>query len=224
MIRFDFANPYLIYFLYNLLFIATVLALFFFKGFFKRNEEAILRLSGVLLLYSQGVLYIFPLFEGNYTLPFFICRITTLLVLFYFFFGGKFLHDVLFFFGSTGMFAVWIPAGPIDNIANLREYYFIGHYFVALFPFYLIAVKNYRPTRPTAIAMAVGFGVFLAAFVPVNEAMGWNYFFLSDRNPLFDMFPWMNHYIFAFLHALGLLLWFWLLVKLSDFYYDKSVS
>jgi len=222
MFRFDFANPYLIYVVYNALVIVTVLSFFRFKGFFQRNETAVLRLSGVVLLYSQVVLYILPLADGRYTLPFFICRITTLLVLFYFFFGGRFLHAILFFFGSTGLFAVWIPAGPIENIANLTEYYFIGHFFVAVFPFYLVAVKNYRPKRSTAIAMAIGFGVFLAAFIPWNEAMGWNYFFLSHRNPLFDLFSWMNYYVFAVLHAIGLLLWFLILVKIADAYYRRN--
>jgi len=222
MIRFDFANPYLIYAVYVALYFLAVFFLFWKKDFVKRHAGKILLVFLLALLHTQTVRYILPLLDGRVNLPFFVCRLATLLLLLYLFFRIKRMHGILYFWCSTGMLAVLVPMGPPETIATLSETFIIDHFVIGLMPFFLLSVKEYRPSYKEATIYALILGVIFFLYIPFKDVYGWNYFFMHRGNFLLRFFPDLNWYVFAYLKTLVIWIYFLPYAIFGKMYLDRQ--
>ncbi len=216
MLRFDFANPYLLYVLWLALTGGIIVAFARWPAFFRRRQVLIGSLTAGSMLYVIFVDYLLPLGRGTFSLasdlPFYICRLTSVTLFFYAIFKGpRLLRAFLFLFGATSFFAIVFPAGPPANVANLDETYIIGHMVVALFPLHQYFVHGYLPSRRSALIQAGWFTVALIVYARIEAHVEWGYFFMNERNMLLPLWPEMPWTVFALLHGVGLLILFYTL-------------
>ncbi len=208
MIHMDFISPYIIYALYAGVTAFAIGCLLKKAEFFRLHKPFILATALFAMIYTVLFRYVEPMTAGAFLmrrdLPFYVCRGTSLILLVYFLSRLKPLHHILYFLGGTGIFGVLVPAGPIDNIANLREIYFIEHFLLAIFPFYLLVVERYTPSFKQGVYITVGTLVVLFAFIPINEYMSWPYFFMSNANFFKEFWPSMSWEAFLLLKTLGI--------------------
>lgn len=212
MVTFDFFNPFAIYITFNLLTIVSVGLVLAKKDFIERHRKAILKAAAVLLAYTQSQRYILPLWTGTFSfeesLPFFTCRITTPILLYYTLTEERRCEPLLFYLGGTGIMGVFIPAGPIDNIPELTEYYFIDHYLLGLTPFYLVAVKGFSPSYRQAVVVTLVFALAMLAFLPLNRVLDTDYFHWRDMQLARKIIPGITPLWFTFLLTLALFSFF----------------
>ncbi|MFH5881691.1 TMEM164 family acyltransferase [Liberiplasma polymorphum] len=207
MLYFNFMNPYIIYLIYNFITLFTIYLVFKKKTFIVRYKKLIWIFITIILIYTQFTRYIYPLIMGTFTtqesLPFFICRISALALLYYMFYPNKRLHPLLFFWGSTGIFAVFFPNGNIENIALLNETFFIDHYILAGTPFFLIRIQGYKPTYKQVNYATVAFGIVLVGFIPFNNYLQADYFYLTNQAVLHVLLPGLTSFWFAIIHTIA---------------------
>ncbi len=131
MLYFDFINPYLWYITIIILYFTSVFFIFLRKDFITRNQNYIRVFIMVLLIWSQLARYGFSIIRDGFNpeiyFPFFICRISSLVLTYYFITKDRKVESFLFYWGILGVAGVLYPNGPISNIANLTETFYIDH-------------------------------------------------------------------------------------------------
>ena len=212
MLYFDFINPYIIYAFFVLLAAFTIYAIFNYKIFIDKHKKKILIIVSVLLIWTQLARYIGVIyrdgFDFTHNLPFFMCRLSVLVLLFYTLTGNKRVESFLFYWGATGLAGVIYPNGPIENIANLTETFYIDHFLLAVFPFFLIVYQGYRPSKRDMFMITLLMALLLYAFIPINYIFGSDYFYLSDQSIFGEVFPGVSSFVFATVHYLVVLCFF----------------
>ncbi|MCF7925168.1 MAG: YwaF family protein [Candidatus Izimaplasma sp.] len=175
-------------------------------------------------MYTQLTRYVFALFRDgfliNESLPFYVCRISSVILLYYFFTKDRRVMPFLFFWGATGLAGIIYPNGPIDNIANLTETFFIDHYLLAITPFYLVLYESYVPTKKDVYKITVLMAIMLYIFIPINYVLNTDYFYLKDQSIFGVLFPNSSSLFFATVHYLVAFGFFYLYYLL----YDKSLK
>lgn len=216
MLYFDFINPYLVYSVYVLFTAFSIYAIFTKKDWFKRNRNIIFIIVSVLLTWTQIARYFVVYLNGNFTLesslPFFMCRISVLVLLYYAYTKDNRMHSFLFYWGALGIAGVLYPNGPIDNIANLTETFFIDHYLLTIIPFYLVSIEGYQPIKKDMFFIAGLMGVILFLFIPINNWIDADYFYLADQSIFAVIIPNAPIPLFILVHTLMALVFF-------NFYY-----
>lgn len=206
MFYFDFINPYIIFDFFVVLTMFTIYAIFHYKSFIIRHKKTIVTIVALLLLWSQGMRYIGVAIRDGFDitedLPFYICRFSGLVLLIYTLTGSKKLESFLFYWGATGIAGIIYPNGPISNIANLTETFYIDHFLLTVTPFFLVTYQGYRPSKKD-INIITGFmAVLLLAFIPINYILGSDYFYLSDQSIVGTLIPGLPVIVFIFIHCL----------------------
>ena len=207
---FDFINPYIIYAFFVLLAAFVIYAIFNYKIFIDKHKKTILIIVSILLIYTQlaryiGVIYKNGFFDFTENLPFYMCRLSVLVLLFYTLTGNKKVESFLFYWGATGLAGVIYPNGPIENIANLTETFYIDHFLLAMIPFFLVVYQGYRPSRKDMFLIIGIMALLLYAFIPINNFFGSDYFYLKDQSIFGDVFPGLSSFVFATVHYLVVL-------------------
>ena len=204
MLFFDFINPYIIYAFTILLAAFTIYAIFNYKVFINKHKKVILIIVAILLVWSQLARYIGVMFRESFDftehLPFYICRLSSLILLYYVVSGNKKIESFLFYWGATGLAGVIYPNGPIENIANLTETFYIDHFLLAMTPFFLVVYQGYRPVKKDLFIITGVMAFMLYAFIPINNWIGSDYFYLKDQSIFGIVFPGVSSYIFATVH------------------------
>lgn len=228
MLYFDFVNPYLVYVIYVFLAMFTVYAIFTYRDFFKEHNNTVMLIVSVLLIWTQLARYIGVIFTTGFTiqenLPFYMCRLSVLVLLYYTLTQDKRVESFLFFWGATGLAGVIYPNGPMDNIANLTETFFIDHYVLAVMPFYLVSIKGYIPRKRDMYMITGLMAMILFLFIPINQIMGADYFYLNDQSIIGIIAPGLPSVIFAVIHslvALGFFSIYYNFFKNKDFRYGE---
>ncbi len=208
MLFFDFANPYLIYAFFVLLTAYTIRLMFTKKEFITKNMKMILFIVTLLLLWTQYVRYFDILFfrsEFNIAanLPFFICRVSAVVLLYYAITQDKRLEGFLFYWGALGLAGIIYPNGPISNIANVTETFYIDHFLLTLSPFFVIVYKGYKPTLKGLFSIVGVMMVMLFIFVPLNALWGSDYFYLANQSIFGELFPDSSVVAFIIAHCIA---------------------
>ena len=146
MLLFDFINPYITYMLVVLAFVFGVWAIFNKKEFISKHKNTFMNIALILLIWTQFARYAGIFFEEDTTwsflifnfkiktfsyashLPFYICRLSVLVLLYYLITKDKRVESFLFYWGATGLAGVIYPNGAIVNIFNLTETFFVDHF------------------------------------------------------------------------------------------------
>lgn len=221
MLLFDFLNSYIIYVIFVLSAAYTVYAIFTKTEFISKNKKKIFLIASILLIWTQISRYIGVFFDGEQTwsiwflnfridnftvmgsLPFYMCRLSVLVLLYYALTKDKRVHAFLFFWGATGLAGVLYPNGEVYNIVNLKETFFIDHFILAVTPFYLVVYEKYVPKFKDLLLIVGLMAGILFAFIPINIKIGADYFYLIDQSIFGDLFPGTSSFVFAIVHSLA---------------------
>ena len=220
MLLFDFINSYIIYVLFVFLAVFTVYSIFTKTEYISKNKNKILLAVSILLIWTQIARYIGVFFEnglewniwflhfridpyslGSY-LPFYMCRLSVLVLLYYTITKDKRVEPFLFFWGATGLAGIIYPNGNIYNIVNLKETFFIDHFFLAVTPFFLVVYQGYRPSFKNVLQIMGLMGLILLIFIPINNLIDADYFYLADQSIFGDLFPGQSSVVFALVHTM----------------------
>lgn len=207
MLYFDFINPYLMYMLVVFFFVFSVYQVFTNPAFFRKHETKIFLIVAILLGYTQLVRYVIVVIRDGFILqdhmPFYICRFSAVILLYYAITKDKRVESFLFFWGATGLAGIIYPNGPIENIANLTETFYIDHFLLAITPFYLIVQKGFKPTLKGVYTITLFMAILLYVFIPINQVLNTDYFYLNDQSIFGVIFPGLPSFIFATVHSLA---------------------
>jgi len=218
MFYFTFMNPYIIFMVVVLLFVFSIYAIFNYRTYIQDHKKTIFIVLIILLSWSQLVRYGYVLYRDGFVLadypPFFICRISSIILLYYVITEDKRVESFLFYWGATGLAGIIYPNGPIANIANLTETFYIDHFLLGLTPFFLVAYQGFKPNKRNLIHITLVMLVVLLLFIPLNNLLDTDYFYTKDQS-IFGVlfpnipttvlgvnFPALSSVLFAFTHTL----------------------
>ena len=206
MLYLDFINPYIVYAFIVLSAAFSIYAIFNYRVFIDRHKKTILLVVSILLIWTQLARYLGVFFKEGFIftehLPFYMCRLSVLVLLYYTLTGNKKVESFLFYWGATGLAGVIYPNGPIENIANLTETFYIDHFMLAIMPFFLVVYQGYRPSKKDLFFITGVMAVLLYAFIPINDLIGADYFYLDNQSIIGVMIPGLPSFVFATIHYL----------------------
>lgn len=212
MLYFDFANPYIIYAVFVLFTAFSIQVVFRKKEFFIKHKKTVYIIATVLMIWTQLARYLVVYLNGDFTLtsnlPFFMCRLSILVLLYYTITKDKRVESFLFYWGGLGLAGVIYPNGPFDNIANLTETFYIDHYLLTMSPFFMVAVEKYVPSKKDLFIITGLMFAILVLFVPINSWMGSDYFYLADQSIFASFLPGAPTIVFIVAHTLAAFGWF----------------
>jgi hypothetical integral membrane protein (TIGR02206 family) len=210
MFYFTFADPYIIFAAIVLLFAWSAHVLFAYPDWVRRHEKTILLIVAILLIWSQLARYGFSIlrdgFDATDYFPFYICRISSLVLLYYILTKDRRVEAFLFYWGATGLAGVIYPNGAIANVANLTETFYIDHVLLGLTPFYLVMYRGFRPDKENLVRITGVMLVTLLVFIPINEWLGTDYFYTKDQSIFGILFPFLPDRVFGLDIALSSIL------------------
>lgn len=184
-----------------LLFAGTIYAIFTYQEYIQSHKKQILMVVTVLLVWSQLVRYGYTLIRDGFVLadypPFFICRISSIVLLYYVITEDKRVESFLFYWGATGLAGIIYPNGPIDNIVNLTETFYIDHFLLGITPFFLVVYQGFRPSRKNLVQITVFMLIVLLMFIPINNLLDTDYFYTKDQSIFGVLFPNLPTQVFA---------------------------
>lgn len=228
MFYFTFANPYIIFMTIALLFVLAIYAIFQKQEFIRTHKKTILLVVAILLAWSQLARYGFSVIRdggiSNDYLPFYVCRISSLVLLYYVITKDKRVESFLFYWGATGLAGIIYPNGEINNIVNLTETFYIDHFLLGLTPFFLVVYQGFRPDKKNLLQVTAFMLVILLVFIPINNIFGTDYFYTKDQSIFGDLLPFIpdsilginiafSSIVFAVAHSLTALGFFSLYYK-----------
>lgn len=220
MLLFDFMDSYIIYTFIVLFSAFSIYVIFTKTAFISKHKKTIFLVASILLIWTQFARYIgvvigdgseWSIWFFNFKvdsfsirthLPFYMCRLSVLVLLYYVITKDKRVETFLFFWGATGLAGVIYPNGVVDNIVNLKETFFIDHFLLAMTPFYLIVYEGFRPTFKGVLQITGLMAVILLLFIPINHLVGSDYFYLANQSIFGELFPGQSSVVFALVHSL----------------------
>lgn len=212
MLYFTFADPYLIYSTVVLLTALSIYLIFNKKEFLKKHKNTIYLVVSVLLIWTQIARYLVVYLKGDFdiydNLPFFICRLSVLVLLYFTLTKDRRVMSFLFYWGATGLTGILYPNGPISNIPNLTETFYIDHFLLAVSPFFLVAIEGYKPIRNDLLKITGVMFLILVMFIPINHWLGSDYFYITDQSIFGVLVPNAPKLLFITVHTLAAFLFF----------------
>jgi uncharacterized membrane protein YwaF len=220
MLYFDFINPYIIYVLVVFITLFLIYSIFQKQDFIRKHKTSIVWIVAILLTWTQVARYMgllfeeeivfeigvfhFRILESNLTtmLPFYMCRISAFVLMIYAYSKSKYLHSFLFYWGALGIAGVIYPNGPISNIGNLTETFYIDHILLTIVPFYLVVYEDYHPSLKDMLLIGTLMFFILLAFIPINHWIGADYFYLQDQSIFAILFGHQSSILFAAVHTI----------------------
>jgi uncharacterized membrane protein YwaF len=220
MLYFDFINPYLMYVITVFTTLFLIWSIFKKRSFIREHKRVILLIVAILLTWTQlarygGVFFaegkewsiLFLNFRINpfslsTGLPFYMCRLSVLVLLYYAFTQDKRVESFLFYWGALGLAGVVYPNGEIPNIANLTETFFIDHILLTVIPFFLVVYQGYIPKLKDMIYITVLMFIILCIFIFINPIFNTDYFYVQDQSIFAVLFGRQNSFVFAFVHSI----------------------
>jgi len=238
MLYFDFVNPYLMYLITVGVTIFLIRSIFYKREFITKHKKKILLIVTILLLWTQFARYAGIFFTGgrewsvwffNFKihgfnlrshLPFYMCRISVVVLLYYLITKDKKVESFLFYWGALGLAGVLYPNGDFTNSVNLTETFYIDHIILTVTPFFLVLYQKYVPTFKDAIIISVLMFAILVSFIFLNQVLETDYFYLEDQSIFAVIFGKQPKVVFALVHsfvALGFFSAYYMLFKNKEF-------
>ncbi|ASN03871.1 YwaF family protein [Virgibacillus necropolis] len=178
--------------IYLVIVIAALFALLLNRNRVKANPNKIGNVILIVLIIQQILLYSWYLIETGFnlseSLPLHICRISTLLGMYFLLTKNKKALEIMFYFGlyAYGSFLYPQRIYPVYHVIGIS--FVVNHAVTILLPFYAYIAYNWRPRFSGVIR---SYFIFLLYFVGVyflNPVIDGNYFYLKYR-PFFKEWP-----------------------------------
>ncbi|CAM3677861.1 TIGR02206 family membrane protein [Cohnella lubricantis] len=189
----DYIQPFSMqHLVYIAIVLAVLAALVICRGKLRAQSSKITAVVLTVAILQQMMLYSWYAaetgFNMNDSLPLHICRITTLLGIYFLITKNTIVLDVIFYFGlfAYGSFLYPQRIYPITHSQGLS--YLLSHMLVILLPYYGYKITGWRPTLKGVIRT---YGLFVVYFFFVyflNPLIDGNYFYLKYR-PFFGGWP-----------------------------------
>ncbi|WP_404456697.1 TIGR02206 family membrane protein [Virgibacillus necropolis] len=172
--------------------------------YYLRNNSRVNYIKHVILLgliCSELTLNVWYLLNGAwsmaYTLPLHLCSISLYLSIFMLITEKYALFEINFFMGVGGALQALLTPELYYNFPHYRYFhFFIAHISIVLASFYMVSVKNYKPTLKSVWKSMIYLNLIALFVFFMNIVTGGNYMFLSRKpsNPsLLDYlgdYPW----------------------------------
>jgi uncharacterized membrane protein YwaF len=220
MLYFDFVQPYLMYLITVGVTIFLIRSIFLKTKFINKHKKTILIIITILLAWTQFARYAGIFFDNgaewsiwifNFKihafnlrshLPFYMCRISVVVLLYYVITKDKRVESFLFYWGALGLAGVLYPNGEFTNSVNLTETFYIDHILLTVTPFFLIVYQKYVPTFKDVIIISSLMFVILVSFIFFNQLLDTDYFYLEDQSIFAVLFGQQPKVLFAFVHSI----------------------
>ncbi len=150
----------------------TMLGIFLFQQIFL--------MYGLYLLTSSDLL--------KNALPLEMCRISSILTIFFLITKDSRFMDVIFYFSIYALASLFYPKNVYHFLHVNGLSYMINHLMTVLTPIFGIIAYGWKPSWKAFRRAAIAFSVFLPVVIVVNHFTGGNYFYLVDR-PFWNDLP-----------------------------------
>lgn len=213
-----------------LAFTFTIYAIFHYRDFITKHKKSLMTIAMILLIWTQIARYIGIFFkEDTYWsfwifnfkivsfslathLPFYICRLSVVVLLYYLITKDKRVESFLFYWGATGLAGIIYPnSSYMGNIANLTETFYIDHFLLGITPYFLVVYQGYKPVKKDLFVITGVMFVILASFIPINNLLNTipnlestaDYFYVKDQSIVADIFPGLPSIVFVMIHTIA---------------------
>jgi len=124
-------------------------------------------------------------------LPLHVCRIVSIVGLYYYWTKDKRVEALLFYTGAFGLVAVMYPANVHPLYTHLIGYVSqVTHVLIIVTWYYVVFIRGFRPTRKDFTQTALFFLVVLLLVWPFNYMIGGGeYFYIRQARPFFLDWP-----------------------------------
>lgn len=226
MLYFDLINPWITYILIFVSFFSSIYLILTKKEWISKHKKTIFTVVTILLLWTQFARYVGVIFETDTEwsiwifnfrivafswathLPFYMCRLSVWVLLYYVITKDKRVESFLFYWGATGIAGILYPNGDIQNIFNLTETFYIDHFFLGLTPFFLVVYQGYRPSKKDLYIITGVMFTILTAFIFINNFMSSfpeigkvDYFYIDNQSIVKVLFGELPKIVFVMIHT-----------------------
>lgn len=163
-----------------------------YHGFVRKNRDTIGKIMLGIILFQQVFLmygwYIFctdlELKEG---LPLYICRISSLLSIWYLIRKDNRVMDVIFYFSIYALISLFYPMSVYHFLHVNGISYTVNHLMTVLIPIFGAIAYGWKPGWKAFLRASIAFTVYLPVVIVANALTGGNYFYLVNRPFFHDM-------------------------------------
>ena len=189
----EFINPFDIHHLIYLVIFSIILLLMIFKkNEIRENSKKIA--GGILIIsvFQQLLLYSWYFLETGFNvseaLPFHICRISSILGIYFLITKNTKVLDTMFYFGlfAYGSFIYPQRIYPVYHVIGIS--YLINHTLTILLPWFAHISYGWRPRPKELKKTSIYFLIYFAFVYTLNPIIDGNYFYLKYR-PFFKEWP-----------------------------------
>jgi len=172
---------------------ALTIALFvrYRKGV-REKRDIIAKVLLGFLLFQQVAMYVwYAVFTDKLItdgLPLHLCRISSLLTIFFLVKKDKRFVDVIAYFSIYALASLFYPMDQQHFLHLIGLTYMINHLMTILIPVYAVIAFDWRPSWHACKKSCIGFTVYFAVVLVVNHLVGGNYFYQVNR-PFFHSLP-----------------------------------
>ena len=163
------------------------------------DQQATLGIGlGLVVMLNYPLWVVLEMLAGTFSvqehLPFHLCRFANLAIPVVMIWRHRRLFEILYFWGFSGILqALFTPSLEAAFPHFLFFRYWIAHSGLMLCLVYATAVYDLRPTARGIWLSLAAMNVFLLVAIPVNLALGSNYFYICKKPP----FPTLLDYLGA---------------------------
>ncbi len=140
----------------------------------------------IFLMYGWYLLTSSDLLKN--ALPLEMCRISSILTIFFLITKDSRFMDVIFYFSIYALASLFYPKNVYHFLHVNGLSYMINHLMTVLTPIFGIIAYGWKPSWKAFRRAAIAFSVFLPVVIMVNHFPGGNYFYLVDR-PFWNDLP-----------------------------------
>ncbi len=179
--------------------LACAIIVFFFVRFRREiaaHRETVSKIMLGIVLFQQIFLmygwYIHVTDELlKQALPLEMCRISSILTIFFLITKDNRLMDVIFYFSIYALASLFYPKNIYHFLHVNGISYMINHLMTVLTPIFGAIAYGWRPSWKAFTRASVVFSVYLPVVILVNHLTGGNYFYRVDRPFWNDMESWL---------------------------------
>lgn len=175
------------YWLYNFIFVFAVYLIIAKRSFVIKHKREIILILITLLFYSQyrryGARLFTPAFEFTIeSLPIHFCRFSAVMTLVYLITKNKIIKGFVYFQSGLGILSVVVPGGFFFIMTqDWRSFtYMVDHFMLAIMPFFLVFIDDYKVNRRDLIISLVYSVVVPLAVLPLALATNYNAYYVLD--------------------------------------------
>ncbi len=176
-------------------FAAVYLLIRFRKGIREKRDTVSKIFLGILLFQQIFLLYgWYYLFHEDFLaegLPLQMCRVSSLLTIFFLITKNTKFMDVVFYFSIYALISLFYPQ-EVYHFCHVNGLsYMINHLITVLMPIFGAIAYGWRPTWKSFFRACGAFTVYLPVAIIVNQFTNGNYFYLERRPFFHDMPAWL---------------------------------